>query len=995
MMAKFKTRARAVDMLGRQQIAGVPNAISELFKNAHDAYADFVEVDYFLSDGLFVLRDDGIGMSKEEFEERWLTLGTESKLGASTGMKPPPKDPEKPERIISGEKGIGRLAIAAIGPQVLVLTRAGRGKKQNDLVAAFIHWGLFEIPGINLDEIEIPIRSFPDGALPTRQDIMEMVEIIRDNLTLLETHAKPNIVQKILSDLNQFDFNLKEIARFLEGPNNRLSLEGNGRGTHFYILPAVDTLEEDVRQDVKSGEEISYLRRMLMGFTDTMTPNSSPNIRSAFRFWPTDDHYENILEESEFWTPENLERADHRFVGRFDEYGNFHGKVRIYDQKPIEYELPWTKSQGKLIECGPFSVDIGHIQGRQRESRLPPGEFADLNRKLKRIGGVYVYRDGIRMLPYGDVDYDWLEIEKRRTLKASYYFFSYRRMFGAIQISRKENHNLQEKAGREGFQQNKAYRQFRDILMNFLVQLVAEFFRAGAPREPLYKRRKEEIKRREAAKEEAEERGKKTRRRFERALDSAFARINDAEPNKKVSDLLEKAENSLQNAIQHGGQDLLGNNLILGEEVKFSRKLDEIRHSYRLERPEGVGLSQDLGRDWLVYSEELDRLEKEVFTPTENKLKEMVVEAAQQASIELDRRERIKTLLESAVSFSENLITETANETEQELKDVQSRVLKLTHQVVEDTQNIIQRIENHLNELEIEKMSPDEIESVRLKWERKIEKVTQKNKAILDHVRAQLKEVDWSLVDGHLIGTAEMRAAMEEELLALRDKAETYLELSQLGMAIEIIDHEFNKTIRTIRSSIYDLKDWADANPKLQPLYRNIRNNFEHLDGYLNLFTPLHRRLYRQSIEIKGADIANFLSELFKERLRENDIELIASSSFKDSVIQGYPSTFYPVFVNLIDNSIFWVKNRSEPREIHLDADENGFVIWDTGPGIPIRDQDAVFEMGFTRKPGGRGLGLYIAREVLKREDFRLELDRPVEEHGATFRIIPMNKSEG
>ena len=62
-MAKFRTRARTVDMLGRQQIAGVPNAISELFKNAHDAYADYAEVDYFPSDGLFVLRDDGVGMT--------------------------------------------------------------------------------------------------------------------------------------------------------------------------------------------------------------------------------------------------------------------------------------------------------------------------------------------------------------------------------------------------------------------------------------------------------------------------------------------------------------------------------------------------------------------------------------------------------------------------------------------------------------------------------------------------------------------------------------------------------------------------------------------------------------------------------------------------------------------------------------------------------------------------------------------------------------------
>lgn len=56
-MARFTTRARAVDMLGRQQMADIPNVISELFKNAQDAYADVVEVDYFGSDGLFVLRD--------------------------------------------------------------------------------------------------------------------------------------------------------------------------------------------------------------------------------------------------------------------------------------------------------------------------------------------------------------------------------------------------------------------------------------------------------------------------------------------------------------------------------------------------------------------------------------------------------------------------------------------------------------------------------------------------------------------------------------------------------------------------------------------------------------------------------------------------------------------------------------------------------------------------------------------------------------------------
>src|SRR6266436_2358966 len=105
-MSKFKTRARAVDMLGRQQIAGVPTAISELFKNAHDAYATSVEVDLYREDRLIVIRDDGVGMSRGDFEDRWLTLGTDSKVegGALKPVSPPAGAEERP---ILGEKGIG------------------------------------------------------------------------------------------------------------------------------------------------------------------------------------------------------------------------------------------------------------------------------------------------------------------------------------------------------------------------------------------------------------------------------------------------------------------------------------------------------------------------------------------------------------------------------------------------------------------------------------------------------------------------------------------------------------------------------------------------------------------------------------------------------------------------------------------------------------------------------------------------------------------------
>ena len=162
-MAKIKTKARALDMLGRQQIAGIPTALSELFKNAHDAYADNVEVDFIRKKNLLILRDDGLGMTREEFEERWLTIGTDSKFVDGNSIKQPAVNSLKALRPVMGEKGIGRLSIAAIGPQVLVLTRAKRDEGLSKLVASFINWTLFSLPALDLDDIDIPLIEIDDG----------------------------------------------------------------------------------------------------------------------------------------------------------------------------------------------------------------------------------------------------------------------------------------------------------------------------------------------------------------------------------------------------------------------------------------------------------------------------------------------------------------------------------------------------------------------------------------------------------------------------------------------------------------------------------------------------------------------------------------------------------------------------------------------------------------------------------------------------------------
>ena len=61
-MTTFKARARAVDMLGRPQIASMATALSELFKNSHEADATHVHADFFRVSNLLTVTGDGAGL---------------------------------------------------------------------------------------------------------------------------------------------------------------------------------------------------------------------------------------------------------------------------------------------------------------------------------------------------------------------------------------------------------------------------------------------------------------------------------------------------------------------------------------------------------------------------------------------------------------------------------------------------------------------------------------------------------------------------------------------------------------------------------------------------------------------------------------------------------------------------------------------------------------------------------------------------------------------
>ena len=160
-MAQFRTKARAVDLLGKGQIADLPTAITELWKNGYDAYADTLKAEIYLEDfnGLsrpyFVISDDGKGMSQKDILEKWLVLGTDSKSRAKLEDIESEETLWKQPRIKAGEKGIGRLSVAYLGSPMLMLTK----KIGHPLQMMFFDWRLLENFNLFLDDIIIPIKE--------------------------------------------------------------------------------------------------------------------------------------------------------------------------------------------------------------------------------------------------------------------------------------------------------------------------------------------------------------------------------------------------------------------------------------------------------------------------------------------------------------------------------------------------------------------------------------------------------------------------------------------------------------------------------------------------------------------------------------------------------------------------------------------------------------------------------------------------------------------
>lgn len=986
-MAQFKTRARALDLLGRQQIAGIPTAINELIKNAHDAYADKFDIDYLRKDNLLVLRDDGLGMTKDEFETRWLTIGTESKfVNKKTTL--PPVDNSKSLRPIMGEKGIGRLAIASVGKQVLIISKAKLREEDYKIVVAFINWELFELPGINLEDITIPVKEF--NILPDKNDIdkikNEVIESL-DDLLKQDVIAKDDYV-RVRDSIVGFNVNPQMLNKKLVGNFEFSETKG---GTFFYISPVNETLSFDIEGD-GDPKEATKIEKMLMGFHNTMTPNHpQPVINISFRDYRGEEGiYYDLIDKEQFFTPEEFELADHHFQGTFDEFGQFRGMIKIYGEKTYDHIVNWRDNNFRETNCGAFKINLAYLQGELKSSRVDAENYSIIRAKGDKFGGLYIYKDNIRVLPYGNSDYDFLDIEKNRSKRATTYFFSYRRMFGVIDISAQYNKNLVEKAGREGFIENKAYRQMQAILKNFFGQLAADFFdeKGRSPQSEYYNKKKNEINIYYLALERRDKLAKGRKDKFLKDLDVFFQNLTSGKFEEGVKTILDDTRKNFNSVVYCKDMDEAGQKII-DYEFDARQKINDYKKKISISGPKGFTISKSARIDFETYLKEFQILEETLFQNTISEIDDLVMEYTERLNIEISKRKRLEQAVELISTEAKKINTEKKNETNEVVRDVSKKIKELTSDLILDLDNQIRTVKDRFKSLSIRDAEDFDLVKERKSMEDEIEMISSRNTFIMDRIIRQFEgfyiEKD---IDGNIITNDQIADALSEELEDLRERVQTDVELSQLGLAVGILHHEFNSTVKSIRSSLKDLRAWSDVDQQMEGIYKNIKTNFDHLDGYLNLFTPLNRRLNRRREDISLLEIKTFLIDLFKSRFERHNIQFKHTKGYAVQKIHGFRSTFYPVFVNIIDNAIYWLKqSNTEEKIIRLHADETGIYISNNGVEILPQDKERMFELGFSRKPNGRGMGLSISKEVLNAENYDIFVAIPREGSTVTFKI--------
>lgn len=422
----IRPEARLIRSIGADLIKDYYAAVIELVKNAYDADSEKVTISLLLTTAnlyghdeeylKFIIEDTGEGMSFKTIRDAWMVPATSYKLNKKVSSTK--------ERIFQGRKGIGRYASAILGDYLRMETTDLLG----ETTIIEIDWRQFE--SANKDNIKY----------------LDEIEIEYENeKTDLKHGTKIEIYSPIIKELNEKTKTIEERINWTQTDYRNLLKE---------LRNLLSPLEKNI--DDKFDIKLIYKNLEKFDFT-TESINIEP--------FPILDLY------------------DYRISGKIKSDGI--GELVYENQNFSDSEetiIFKIKIDSEEEKCGLIDIDLRFfdlepdaIQGLINRGLKDPvtneylGKAAARN-MIKEYIGIGVYRNYFRIRPYGDSNYDWLELNQKRvnnpTLK-----FSTNQVVGFINIASEEDSNLIEKSAREGLKENKNYNTLKTILAKVISEV--------------------------------------------------------------------------------------------------------------------------------------------------------------------------------------------------------------------------------------------------------------------------------------------------------------------------------------------------------------------------------------------------------------------------------------------------------------------------------------------------------------------------------------------
>jgi signal transduction histidine kinase len=232
---------------------------------------------------------------------------------------------------------------------------------------------------------------------------------------------------------------------------------------------------------------------------------------------------------------------------------------------------------------------------------------------------------------------------------------------------------------------------------------------------------------------------------------------------------------------------------------------------------------------------------------------------------------------------------------------------------------------------------------------------------------------------------------IKNSLNMARETRVELLELANIGLVVEIVIHELSRLTERTSELLADLQQ--DGKKNVVDVVENLRTQIIATNKRIRTVDAMSPSGRQRKESYDAVAQTRSIVGGFKNRFKRHEIEW-------EVTVDGKPAADWSLEVymvkgliaqaleNLLANSIYWLqqglKAGESQRRIEIDIDSRSLTlsISDNGPGIDPRYAQEIFRPYYSTRRKGKGLGLYIASELVAYHEGKLYLDLSAEEDG-------------